>query len=78
MKFHPNIGARIRSIRLERGFTQVFLVRAVNGIGVELSQSQLSAIENGFTKDPGVYKVRAIAEILRANIDDFVLDSESR
>lgn len=78
MKFHPNIGGQIKSIRLEREFTQVDLVKAVNDIGIKLSQSQLSAIENGNTKDPGVYKVRAIAEILRANVDDFVLDSESR
>jgi transcriptional regulator with XRE-family HTH domain len=78
MKFHPNIGGRIKSIRVERGFTQVNLVKSVNGIGIKLSQSQLSAIENGNTKDPGVYKVRAIAKVLGANIDDFVLDNDSR
>lgn len=73
MYLDPNIGVRIREYREKRGFTQIELINGVKHLGISLSQSQLSAIERGYISDPGVYKVYAIATVLQARVEDFVL-----
>ncbi len=46
------LGERIRRLRRERGLTQIELLAAVRRLGGELSQGQLSAIENGEVERP--------------------------
>ncbi len=58
------LGDRVRKTRERYGMTAAELARRV-----EISRQQLYMIENNKTSNPGVLKVKAIAEVLKVSID---------
>jgi len=65
-----NLGNNIRTIRIEKGFSQE-TVSLISGV----ERTQLSKIESGLV-DPQFSTVKKIADALEVNISDFVKDKD--
>jgi transcriptional regulator with XRE-family HTH domain len=59
-----DLGARIRATRLRYGMSQAELARRIR-----TSTTTMNQIESGKTPDPGVLKVKAIAQVLQVSMD---------
>jgi transcriptional regulator with XRE-family HTH domain len=58
------LGDRIRKARLKIGISQAELSRRI-----KISKQAMYQIENNLTPDPGVLKVKAIADVLETSVD---------
>jgi transcriptional regulator with XRE-family HTH domain len=58
------LGDRIRRTRERFGISQAELARRIR-----ISKQAMYQIENNITTDPGVMKVRAIADVLDCSVD---------
>jgi transcriptional regulator with XRE-family HTH domain len=68
---HPNIGARLRELRQQQGFSIVKLASAI-----EVTSGLISQVENGLA-DPSLTTLRRISEVLRVPLFYFFISSES-
>jgi transcriptional regulator with XRE-family HTH domain len=59
-----HLGARIRKTRERFGISQAELARRIR-----ISKQAMYQIENNITTDPGVMKVKAIADVLDCSVD---------
>jgi transcriptional regulator with XRE-family HTH domain len=64
---HPNIGKRLRELRLRQGFS---IVKLASEVGV--TSGLISQVENG-TADPSLTTLRRISEVLRVPIFYFFI-----
>ena len=58
------LGDRIRKARLRFGISQAELSRRIR-----ISKQAMYQIENNLTPDPGVLKVKAVADVLEVSVD---------
>jgi transcriptional regulator with XRE-family HTH domain len=58
------LGDRIRKARLKIGISQAELARRIR-----ISKQAMYQIENNLTPDPGVLKVKAVADVLGVSMD---------
>jgi transcriptional regulator with XRE-family HTH domain len=58
------LGDRIRKARLKIGISQAELARRIR-----ISKQAMYQIENNLTPDPGVLKVKAVADVLDVSMD---------
>jgi transcriptional regulator with XRE-family HTH domain len=58
------LGDRIRKARLRFGISQAELSRRIG-----ISKQAMYQIENNITPDPGVLKVKAVADVLNVSVD---------
>jgi transcriptional regulator with XRE-family HTH domain len=58
------LGDRIRKARLRFGISQAELARRI-----KISKQAMYQIENNLTPDPGVLKVKAVADVLEVSVD---------
>jgi transcriptional regulator with XRE-family HTH domain len=70
-----HMGRRIRLLRENAGLTQGELAEAVTRLGVDVRNSQISAIERG-TASPSWQVAVAIADVLYASLDYIAVRSE--
>lgn len=64
----------VRNLRLQKGYTLERLSK-ISGVSI----SEISSIENGIIKDPGIYVCSVLAHALKVNVSDlFVLKEKGR
>ncbi|MGO9015593.1 MAG: helix-turn-helix domain-containing protein [Dissulfurispiraceae bacterium] len=66
------IGYLVKKQREKKGFTQEGLARKA-----EITYSWLLKIENGATKDPGILRMKKIADALGLTLDKLIKDTET-
>ena len=67
---HPNIGKRLRELRLRQGLT---IVKLASAVGV--TSGLISQVENG-TADPSLTTLRGISDVLRVPIFYFFISTK--
>lgn len=62
-------GARVKGLRQEKGWPQPRLADAVRALGVPVAEGEISRIETGAIKNPGLAKLAGLAKALGTSTD---------
>lgn len=62
-------GARVKDLRQEKGWPQPRLADAVRALGVPVAEGEISRIETGAIKNPGLAKLVGLAKALGTSTD---------